>query len=69
MTLHDHIDAVGNGLWQLDGMPRTDICALADQLAVLADLVAGVADGSDYFIDAVLRAAKRQGRLSPAVRP
>jgi hypothetical protein len=32
MTLHDHIAAIGNNLYQLDDMSQADICDLADQL-------------------------------------
>jgi hypothetical protein len=63
MTLQDHIAAIGNNLYQLDDMSQADICDLADQLADLLDLVAGVADGRDEAVDAVLRMVKRQDRL------
>ena len=65
MTLHDHIAAIDGALHQLDGMPKADIRDLAERLAVLSDLVAGVANGRDAAIDAMLRTAKRQGRLRP----
>jgi hypothetical protein len=55
MTLHDHIDAVGSSLGQLDGMPAAEVRAAADQLAVLSDLLAGVADGRDEAVDMILR--------------
>jgi hypothetical protein len=54
-TLQDCITALGGTLYQLDGMPQADICDLAWQLADLADLVAGVADGRGAFVDRILR--------------
>ena len=62
-TLQNHVAAVGDALHQLDGMAGEDICGLAEQLADLADLVTGVADGRDAAIDAMLRRAGRQDRL------